>query len=90
MPNPGNGKMRLLLAEDNKRLQELLAEALRKSAYRVDVVNSVAGILHNMAAADYSLLVIDRGLIDGDGLDAVRSVRSAKAMMPRYRRPAWR
>ena len=74
--------MRLLLAEDNKRLQELLADALRKSAYRVDVVASVAGLMGSVAAIDYSLIIVDRGLADGDGLDAVRAIRVAKTMTP--------
>jgi two-component system response regulator QseB/two-component system response regulator TctD len=74
--------MRLLLAEDSKRLQELLADALRKSAYRVDVVASVAGLMSSVAAVDYSLIIVDRGLTDGDGLDAVRAIRAAKAMTP--------
>jgi two-component system, OmpR family, response regulator len=34
--------MRLLIVEDNQRLQELLAEFLNRSGYRVDTAASVA------------------------------------------------
>ncbi len=67
--------MRILLAEDSARLQELLGETLRVVGYRLDVVGSVAELLENAGAVAYDLIIADLGLPDGDGLDAIQKLR---------------
>jgi two-component system OmpR family response regulator len=67
--------MRLLLVEDSTRLQELLGETLRTAGYSLDVVGSVAGLRESVAAIAYDLLIVDLGLPDGDGLDAIQELR---------------
>jgi two-component system, OmpR family, response regulator len=74
--------MRLLLVEDSTRLQELLAEALNRAGYGLDAVATVADLFRSVAAVQYDLIIIDLGLPDGDGLDAIRSLRSAKISVP--------
>ena len=68
--------MRLLLVEDSLRRQKLLADALQRTNYEVDAVATVAALLNNIAVARYDLIIIDLGLPDGDGLGAVRTLRS--------------
>ena len=74
--------MRLLLVEDSERLQELLSESLKSSGYMLDAVATVAELHSSVAAANYDLLIIDLGLPDGDGLEAIRSLRAAGASVP--------
>ena len=74
--------MRLLLAEDNPRLQTLLVEALNNAGFGVDPVRTAADLAASAAATAYDLIIVDLGLPDGDGLDAIRQLREARIATP--------
>jgi two-component system OmpR family response regulator len=74
--------MRLLLVEDSVRLQELLSDALNRAGYGLDAVGTVAELLTAAASIRYDLFIIDLGLPDGDGLDAIRSLRKMGLTAP--------
>lgn len=74
--------MRLLLAEDNARLQTLLAEALNSAGYGVDLVRTVVDLHACAAATAYDLIIVDLGLPDGDGLDAIKQLRVSGLSTP--------
>ena len=74
--------MRLLLAEDSERLQELLSESLKQAGYMLDVVATAAELFSSVAATKYDLLIIDLGLPDGDGLSAIRDLRATGMSVP--------
>jgi two-component system response regulator TctD len=74
--------MRLLIVEDNLRLQELLAASLKGAGYGVDVASTVADFLGSVAAAQYDLVIVDLGLPDGDGLSGIRTLRQQGQSMP--------
>jgi DNA-binding response OmpR family regulator len=61
--------MRLLLIEDNQRLADYVATALRNGGFAVDVVGSTADAETALAATHYDTLLLDLGLPDRDGLD---------------------
>lgn len=67
--------MRLILAEDSKRLQVLLSESLASAGYKLDVASTIAELLGMVGSVNYDLLIIDLGLPDGDGLGAIRTLR---------------
>jgi DNA-binding response OmpR family regulator len=73
--------MRLLMAEDSVRLQELLRETLRRD-YRLDIVSSCSDLVSATEAVSYDLLIVDLGLPDGDGIDAIRELRARKITAP--------
>lgn len=68
--------MRLLLVEDNPRLQSLLAEALNSTGFGVDVAHTVAEFEAHASSSKYDLMIVDLGLPDGDGLTAIKHFRS--------------
>jgi DNA-binding response OmpR family regulator len=74
--------MRLLLVEDNVRLQQLLAEALNGAGYSLDCAGTVADLFASAAVIDYDLVIVDLGLPDGDGLTAIRRLRAEGHGMP--------
>ena len=74
--------MRLLLVEDSVRLQELLGDALNRAGYGLDAVGTIAELVNAAASIRYDLIIIDLGLPDGDGLDAIRSLRKAGMTVP--------
>lgn len=74
--------MRILLLEDNTRLQAVVCDSLRSNEFLVDAVSTVATFRTAMAAVHYDLLIIDLGLPDGDGLALIRALRADKCDVP--------
>ncbi|MCA9567627.1 MAG: response regulator transcription factor [Myxococcales bacterium] len=73
--------MRILVVEDEPRIASLLQRGLGEEGHSV----VVAGTLHEgrrALAEPVDLLIADRTLPDGDGLDLVRSLRSAGDRVP--------
>ncbi|MFI0371277.1 response regulator transcription factor [Actinomadura sp. 1N219] len=60
--------MRILVAEDERVLADLVAEGLREQAMAVDVAYDGAAALERLAVNDYDVLVLDRDLprVHGD------------------------
>ena len=78
--------MRLLVVEDDRALAGVLRRALIDEGYAVDVVGTVAMAEDAVRVNEYSLIVLDLGLPDGDGAELCRrwrdqSVRSHILML---------
>ncbi|KQX86697.1 response regulator transcription factor [Variovorax sp. Root473] len=63
--------MRILLVEDEADLAQALASALRQNQAVVDVASSLRAAEEAALGAPYDVVVLDRGLPDGDGLSLV-------------------
>lgn len=74
--------MRLLLAEDNLRLQALLTQALNAAGFGLDAVGTVADLEVCAQSTAYDLIIIDLGLPDGDGLEALTALRAKGISTP--------
>lgn len=74
--------MRVLLVEDAERLAALLAEGLRRAGWDVMPVGTLEEAEAALASGEYDVVVLDRGLPDGDGLDLVRALRSRQGAPP--------
>jgi two-component system response regulator TctD len=68
--------MRILLIEDDAELADGLRHALRLSGYVVDVFHTGAEGLAAAKAADYSVVILDLGLPDIDGLTVLARMRA--------------
>ncbi len=67
--------MRALVIEDHPRMSALLERCLQEEGYAVDVAgNGVDGVWLGREH-DYDVIVLDLGLPDMDGADALRSLR---------------
>jgi DNA-binding response OmpR family regulator len=60
--------MRILVAEDERALADLVAEGLREQSMAVDIAYDGAAALERLAVNDYDVLVLDRDLprVHGD------------------------
>jgi two-component system copper resistance phosphate regulon response regulator CusR len=67
--------MRILLAEDDARLHDLLARALRERAFAVDVVTDGDAALIEAAVNEYDAIVLDVMLPRRSGMDVCRELR---------------
>ncbi|MGH8778039.1 response regulator transcription factor [Paraburkholderia sp.] len=73
---------RVALIEDHVRLAGMIRRALSAAGIEADLFCNISEAHYGVSQADYAVLIIDRGLPDGDGLAFLRAVRSAGRMTP--------
>ena len=66
---------KLLLVEDDPRIARFVKRGLEAEGYAVDVSARGGDALERCRAVDYPLIILDRMLPDGDGIDVCRSLR---------------
>src|SRR5215471_7044723 len=71
--------MRILVAEDEPFLADLVAEGLRGHAMAVDVVYDGSAASERLAVNDYDVLVLDRDLPEVHGDEICRDLAQAGA-----------
>src|SRR5882762_7716737 len=74
--------MRILIVEDEKRIQDFLSRGLESAGYAVDVAldgNTGVEMVH---ATEYDLNIQDNNLPDIDGLQFLQKIRNRKSSPP--------
>jgi DNA-binding response OmpR family regulator len=69
--------MRVLVLEDDERLRSLVVRTLERAGLACDEAAQIADAEELMGLHEYGLIVLDRRLPDGDGLDVCRRARAA-------------
>ncbi len=72
----------VLLVEDDARLAEMLGRLLEAEGYAVTTVRDGRAALRRLATAPVDVVVLDRGLPDGDGLGVVATMRRSGRSTP--------
>ncbi|OFX00045.1 MAG: DNA-binding response regulator [Alphaproteobacteria bacterium RIFCSPHIGHO2_12_FULL_66_14] len=67
--------MRALLVEDNTELVSLLRKGLSRGGIEADSVGTASDAGHALATMRYSVVVLDLGLPDDDGIGLLRDLR---------------
>lgn len=73
---------RIALIEDHARLATLVSRSLANSGIETDVFHQISTAWLALQDIDYGVIVIDRGLPDGDGLQLVQRLRAAGRSTP--------
>ncbi len=71
--------MRVLVAEDHRRLARVLAEGLRREGMAVDLAFDGSGALAHIAGNHYDVVVLDRDLPEVHGDEVCRTLRSDRS-----------
>lgn len=74
--------MRLLYIEDNEKLALNTSASLRDAGFVVDVVHTAVDALHSVKSFEYDAVILDLGLPDQDGLDALPKIKIVKPQTP--------
>ena len=74
--------MMILVVEDNPRVGELTAQVLRENGYSAEVVKTGQEAGELVLVKNYDVVVLDRMLPDGDGLDVCRRLRQRGVKTP--------
>jgi len=67
--------LRILLVEDDEMLGDAVREALCQEGYVIDWVRAAGAALAALSTSNFSALVLDLGLPDGNGLSVLRWLR---------------
>ncbi|QQG27681.1 response regulator transcription factor [Pectobacterium carotovorum] len=73
---------RVALIEDNSRLAGMICQALSGSGIQTDCFYKLSHARYGLTQASYEVVIIDRGLPDGDGLSFLRDFRATGQMTP--------
>jgi two-component system, OmpR family, response regulator len=73
--------VRILVVEDEPRISAFVARGLREEGHVVEVAADLVAARAALAAG-FDLLLVDRMLPDGDGLQLVRDLRRAGSQVP--------
>ena len=74
--------MRMLLVEDEKKVSELVARALRQESYAVDVADDGTSGWELAQAYDYDLIILDLMLPGLPGQELLRRIRRRNTQVP--------
>ena len=74
--------MRILVVEDEKRLNRIISEALEDEGYSVDSCFNGLDALDYAAGADYDVIILDIMMPKMDGLEVVRRLRAGGSSTP--------
>lgn len=74
--------MRILVVEDEKRIQDFLSRGLESAGYAVDVTGSGATAVEFVHVTEYDLIILDLMLPDMDGLSVLQKIRNRKVSPP--------
>lgn len=66
---------KVLLVEDDPRIARFLERGLEAEGYSVDLASRSGEALERVRAIEYGLIILDRMLPDGDGIDLCRKLR---------------
>ena len=81
MPTPA-GRPRVLVADDEASVRDLLSKTLALAEYDVDVVPDGRSAVDRLRVLPYDLLITDLKMPGVDGLSVIREARSLKADIP--------
>lgn len=74
--------MKVLIIEDNVKLGAAIREAMTRNQFVCDLAPTLADAQALVETAVYDLILLDLSLPDGDGLDFLRRLRSARIHTP--------
>lgn len=75
-------KRRILCAEANRDVGDLIVLMLEKKGYAVRTVQTVADCLEVAAAERFDLFILNDTYIDGDSIDLCRELRASNPQTP--------
>lgn len=74
--------MKILIVEDDPSVRTLVQAVLKKNEYEVDVAETANGGENKALQNAYSMVLLDLGLPDGNGLDLCKNIRDEGVTTP--------
>lgn len=77
-----NKSKRILLAEDDVSVSEVLADLLKSNGYNVDIADNGVKVIKFIEQNNFDLLIIDKKMPEMDGLECVKKIRDTNKSIP--------
>ncbi len=74
--------MRILVAEDDRRIASFVSKGLRENSYAVDTVNNGEEALYQVSISDYDLIILDVMMPLKDGFEVCQELRNSGNKTP--------
>lgn len=74
--------MKVLLAEDDRKLAQLISKGLKRMSYAVETVHDGRAALNRMQKNSYDVAILDVMMPEIDGLEVCRQVRELRIETP--------
>ena len=74
--------MKILIVEDDAMISDAIGRSLERCGMPAEIVASMADARYALSLQSFSMMVLDLGLPDGDGLKLLRETRSADDRAP--------
>lgn len=74
--------MRILVVEDDPKVQGLLAKGLREESYAVDTASDGKEALYQLSINDYDAVILDVMIPSPDGFEVLRELRGKGLRLP--------
>lgn len=74
--------MRLLIVEDEPAISGVVCGALQRAGFTLDAAEGIVTADELLQTVDYSAVVLDLGLADGDGLTLLHALRERDSPIP--------
>jgi DNA-binding NtrC family response regulator len=81
-PAARQGRVRVLVVDDEASIRDLLSKTLALAEYDVDTAADASTALGRVRASDYDLLIADLRMPGMDGLTLIRQVKRIRAELP--------
>ncbi len=75
-------KKKILLVEDEEDMVEIITYVLRENAFEVESVGNLTKMWKILEKEEFDLILLDVGLPDGSGLDALKTLRHRNIESP--------
>ncbi|MGJ0508224.1 MAG: response regulator [Methylocystis sp.] len=77
-----DGRCGILVVEDDIEMAQQVTQSLEANGYAVEIARDMASGLGEARRGEYGVLLIDRLLPDGDGVEIIRVLREEKQSTP--------
>src|SRR5437867_10765726 len=78
----GSTLVRILIAEDDRKVATFIQKGLQQEGYAADVVHNGTDADYHAVSVEYDLVILDLMLPGRLGLDVLRRIRSQKPHLP--------
>ncbi len=80
--NDMKSQVRILVVDDDEQIADILALRLEADGYKVDTCGTVVRALEHLGASQYSLVLLDLRLQDGNGVESLPRFRDIDGEVP--------
>ncbi|MCL4407105.1 MAG: response regulator transcription factor [Thermotogae bacterium] len=73
---------RILIVEDEDDMAEIIAYTLKNGGFKCDVAQDISTMWDKLSSSHFNLVLLDIGLPDGSGMDALKTMKTKKIDIP--------